>query len=164
MGQGNQRGDKQGSGKESGTTPRTRVLKRNQQVYEFPYYLKDITDARERDRQSKQFMDQTLLDWTCNQCHNKGHTKDICPRFFKLDEHSIEGNPRSFFFGLRPPHPVLALRHAAKVMPVLTPTADMVLPSAGASPHTNLSSIELDPQEYQRFLEWRAIRDPTLGN
>ena len=146
-GHGSQRSEKQKLSNEQTASPRIRVLKRNQQTIEFPYYLKDVPDAGERARQEKHFVANTLLDWKCHKCGGQGHTQDICPQFFKLDGLLIERNPKSFFFGVRPPVPVLDLRTAsvAKVMPVLA-TVDSV-PAA---------TIELDPQELQEFHAWRA--------
>ena len=145
-GNGSQRSEKQKRSNERTASPRIRVLKRNQQTLEFPYYLKDVPDAGERARQEKHFVANTLLDWKCHKCGGQGHTQDICPQFFNLDGLLIERNPKSFFFGVRPPVPVLALRTAvAKVMPVLETGASV--PSA---------SIELDPQELQEFHAWRA--------
>jgi hypothetical protein len=142
-------------------SPRTRVLTRNQESHVFPYYLKDVTDASERARQETKFLGHSLLDWKCRKCGVQGHTQDICPRLFKLDARSIERNPRSFFFELRPPQQVLNLRTAATIMPVLearaAPSPHSPLP--GPAP---LSSIELDPEELQAFQAWRAGQQ--LGN
>ena len=143
-------------------TPRIRVLKRNQQTQEFSYYLKDVPDAGERARQEKLFLANTLLDWKCHKCGGQGHTQEICPKFFNLDGRLFERNPKSFFFDMRPPVQVLDLRNAAtvKVMPVLevtpAPAFQPAVTRAGHGGPVPLSSTELDPQELQEFLAWRA--------
>ena len=155
-GAGNQRADKKTPSDAGSSSPRTRVLKRNQQSYVFPYYLKEVPDAGEPGRQEKEYLANTLLDWKCHKCGVQGHTQELCPRLFNLDDRSIERNPKSFFFGLRPPQQVLNLSNAALVMPVMGPTTQA--PATGAATHgpVHLSSIELDPQELQAFHEWRA--------
>ena len=62
-GNGSQRSEKQKRSNERTASPRIRMLKRNQQTLEFPYYLKDVPDAGERARQEKHFVANTLLDW-----------------------------------------------------------------------------------------------------
>jgi hypothetical protein len=162
------RGEKQKISGARSETPRTRVLKRNQQAQEFSYYLKDVPDAGERARQEKLFLANTLLDWKCHKCGGQGHTQEICPQFFSLDSQLIEGNPKSFFFGLKPPEQVLKLRNAAnvKVMPVLEARQEHAFPSAvtwaGQGGPVPLTSTEIDPQEFQEFLAWRA--GTQLGN
>jgi hypothetical protein len=80
----------------------------------------------------------------------------------------IEGNPKSFFFGLKPPEQVLKLRNAAnvKVMPVLEALPEHAFQSAvtlaGQGGPVPLTSTEIDPQEFQEFLAWRA--GTQLGN
>jgi hypothetical protein len=165
-GNSNQRAEKKTLSDQGSSSPRTRVLKRNQQSYVFPIHLKDVSDAGERKSLEKNFLANTLLDWKCHKCGVNGHTQEICPQFFKLDNRSIEHNPRSFFFGLRPPQQVLNLSKQAMVMPVLEtkPHTSAQEPAAGASTHgpVQLSSIELDPQELQAFHAWRAGQQ--LGN
>ena len=163
-----QRSEKQKMTSDRTETPRVRVLKRNQQAHEFSYYLKDVPDAGERARQEKHFLANTLLDWKCHKCGGQGHTQEICPQFFNLDSRSIERNPKSFFFELRPPVQVLNLRTAGnvKVMPVLealpAPAYHPAAPHSGHGGPVPLSSTELDPQELQEFLAWRAGQ--RLGN
>jgi hypothetical protein len=166
------RGEKQKLSGERSETPRIRVLKRNQQTQEFPYYLKDVPDAGERARMEKLFLANTLLDWKCHKCGGHGHTQEICPQFFKLDGRLIERNPKSFFFDIRPPVQVLDLRKAAnvKVMPVLdaqpAPVFQPAVPRAVPGGTVTLTSTELEsllnPQELQEFLAWRAGQ--TSGN
>lgn len=99
---------------------RQRRLKRNNKQYVFPYHLKDEPDASERTRLEAEFLQLTLVDWTCNTCGSKGHTADVCPKSFALDNREIERNEKSFFYGLRPPAALLKLRRAGVVMPVVT--------------------------------------------
>jgi len=164
------RGEKQKFSGERSETPRSRVLKRNQQTQEFSYYLKDVPDAGERARQEKLFLANTLLDWKCHKCGGQGHTQEICPQFFNLDNRLIERNPKSFFFDIRPPVQVLNLRNAApvKVMPVLeampAPAFQPAVTRAGQGGPVTLTSTELDPQELQEFLAWRAQAGQPSGN
>eukprot|EP00291_Cryptomonas_curvata_P006684 CAMPEP_0172204618 /NCGR_PEP_ID=MMETSP1050-20130122/32077_1 /TAXON_ID=233186 /ORGANISM="Cryptomonas curvata, Strain CCAP979/52" /LENGTH=682 /DNA_ID=CAMNT_0012883239 /DNA_START=1649 /DNA_END=3697 /DNA_ORIENTATION=- len=167
-GAGNPRVEKPASSSDGSAAQRTRVLKRNQQAHVFSYYLKDVTDAGERERQGKNFLANTLLDWKCHKCGVNGHTQEICPLLSKLDPRSIERNPKSFFFELRPPQQILNLSNAVKVMPVMEaslPPSNQ-LPTTGAAQHgpVQLSSTELDPQEWQAFQAWRTAGGPPLGN
>lgn len=161
-----QRAEKKTSGDKGSIAPQSRVLKRNQQSYVFPYYLKDVADAGERKSLEKSFLSNTLLDWKCHKCGVNGHTQEICPRFFKLDGRSIDRNPKSFFFELRPPQQVLNLSNAAMVMQVMgtqqPPTTQETATGIPTLRPVQLSSIELDPQELQAFQAWRAGQ--PLGN
>lgn len=146
----NPRADKTTASPDGTTSQRTRVLKRNQQAHVYPYYLKDVTDAGERERQTKAFLANTLVDWKCHKCNNTGHTKEICPQLSKLDANLFERNPQSFFFGVRPPQQVLELGPAAKVMPVLAVAREDVPAPVQRAP------FELDQQEWLAFNAWRA--------
>jgi len=96
-----------------------RTLKVDGQRQDFPYHLRSIQDALERDRSSQLFVELTVRDVVCRSCQQPGHTSHICPKYFQLDAHSVEQNPRSFFYLLRPPQRVLNLR-AKSVMAVQT--------------------------------------------
>ena len=142
------------------------MLKHNQQSNVFPYYLKVVADAGECKGLEKNFLSNTLLDLKCHKCGVNGHTQEICPRFFKLDSRSIDRNPKSFFFELRPPQQVLNLSNAAMVMQVMgtqpPPTTQETATGIPTLRPVQLSSIELDPQELQAFQAWRAGQ--SLGN
>jgi hypothetical protein len=148
-----EKSDKSTAAPAAAEAPTTRTVRRNKDTHIFPYHLKDVLDAGERERQVRSFLSLTMLDWKCNQCGMQGHTKELCPRSFQLDANLFERNSKSFFFGLRPQPQVLSLRtpvkDTAKVMPVLE-ALEPPLSSLG------VQTTELDPEELQAFRAWKA--------
>jgi hypothetical protein len=140
------------------TDSKTRKLTRNQQQHVFPYYLRSETDKSKREQLDAEFLALTLADLQCRQCQARGHTAEVCPKFFKLDAKLIERNEKSFYYMLRPSERILSLRKskAATIMMVSEATAGAASHPDMATVLERLSALEQRNQELEQQLNARA--------
>jgi hypothetical protein len=135
----------------------TRNLNHNQQQHVFPYYLRSEPDKIKREQLDAQFLALTLVDLQCRQCQTRGHTAEVCPKYFKLDAKLIEQNANSFYYTMRPPERILALRKPkAAIMMVSDSTAGAVAQPDMAAVMERLSALEQRNQELEQQLNARA--------
>jgi len=127
------------------------MVQADNHTVEFPYYLRDVPDAQTQHKLLHQFLELTLRNVVCRNCQQLGHIRAICPKYFKLDANQVEQNPKSFFYQLRPPPPVLALR--AAVAPAV-----LAVQTAPVSPQPEL----VPPPWFQHWLQQASSASTSL--